>query len=65
MKCARQGPRSYWINFGKRAAAGGHSLEWLITPIKPEATQIRAWLQEGFEAETRRLQRRAARKIAL
>ena len=62
MKTARQSDRNYWINFGKRAAAAGYSLDWLLAPIKPEQTGTIELLRQGHEAETKRIARFEKRK---
>jgi hypothetical protein len=57
MKCARQSDRNYWINFGKRAAHTGKTLEWVTAPVTSDV--IKALLTEGYEAELRRQARKA------
>jgi hypothetical protein len=57
MKVARQSDRNYWINFGKRAAQIGKTLEWTIAPVTSEP--IKALLREGYEAQTKRMARKA------
>jgi hypothetical protein len=59
MKTARQSTKNYWLNFGRRAAASGYSLEWLIAPIKPEHTGTIELLKEGHAAELKRIARKA------
>lgn len=61
VKTARQSDRNYWLNFGKRAAAAGHSLEWLIAPIKPEMTGTIKLLKEGHAAGLKRIAKRKAK----
>jgi hypothetical protein len=59
MKCERQKPQTFWINFGKRAAASGIGLPVLLCGLKPEATAVRDLITKGYEAETKR---KASRK---
>ena len=54
MKCERQKPGTFWVNFGKRGAASGMSLSVLIDGLKPEATAVRNFIIKGYEAEEKR-----------
>jgi hypothetical protein len=60
MKVARQSERNYWINFGKRAAHAGKTLEWVSAPVASEP--IKEWLREGYEAQTKKMARKAKKE---
>jgi hypothetical protein len=60
MKCTLQKPQAQWTDFGRRAAAAGLTVEAVISGLKHE--RAREWATAGYEAQTKRMARKAKKE---